>query len=214
MSDWALESDYSGYVGQTLGDSYISLAGFTVPLTLTLYSVNGDGSVGSTIGAPYTVDAFIPWRPAPDPADCGAGSTRWLGSDGNCYNGALSTVTFQLPAVPVPGQFIYGISYNTTNYGANPTTGVSGPYDSLNLGVTPTANGPSVGSNPVGYNYVARSGGDFGPSGYDPTWIGQIEFDSTPEPAGLALTGMGLLGLGLGLRRARSRQHSADGGRR
>jgi len=200
MSDWALESDYDSHVGHTFGGSDISLAGFTVPLTLTLYNVNGDGSVGLPIGSSYTVDAFIPWRPPPDPADCGTGSTKWLGPDGNCYSGSLSTVTFELPYVSVPGEFIYGLAFNTADHGYIPT-GVDGPYVSLNFAVTLAD--PSAGSSPGRQGYASASSPPMTPVGMG-GYIGEIQFDSTPEPAGMALAGMGLLGLCLGLRRARS----------
>jgi hypothetical protein len=206
MSDWAYESEFSG----SLNGSTITPDGFYVPLTLTLYSVGAGNSVGLPIQA-FNLDALIPWRPEPNPTGCPTGpdypnniNNQWQASNGTCYNGALSTVTFDLGSILAPGQFIYGLAFDTTNYGSHPTN-VAGPYDSLNFGVTPAASGPSVGSNPVGYNYVAQHGGGFGPSGYDSSSIGQIEFDSTPEPANMTLAGMALLGLFLGLRRARSR---------
>ena len=197
MSDWALESDY-GSAGE-LGGSTLTAAGFTIPLTLNLYNVGAGNSVGSVIGSYEIADAFIPWRPAASP-DCG---TAWLASDGNCYNGLLSTVTFDLPAVSVPGEFIYGLAFNTADYGYSPTH-VRGPYNSLNFALILAP--PSVGSNPQGgLGYWSTSSvtpmSQVNTGGY----IGEIEFGSTPEPAGIALTGMGLLGLCLGVRRARLR---------
>lgn len=197
MSDWAPESDWSGDIGQTLGGSDITVAGFTVPLTLTLYEVNAGDSVGSLIGS-YTVDASIPWRPAPGG---GCPNNGWLASDG-CHSGSLSTVTFELPNVSVPDEFIYGLAFNTADYGYSPT-GVDGPYESLNFAVTLSA--PSAGSNPQGGQGYASAASppmsSTGTGGY----IGEIEFDAAPEPASTTLAGLGLLGLCLGLRRGRRR---------
>jgi hypothetical protein len=115
MSDWALGSDYAP------NGTTITASGFYVPLTLNLYNVGSGNSVGSLIVA-ETIDAFIPWRPEASPG-CG---TAWLASNGNCYNGSLSTVTFDLTGVTVPDEIIYGLAFNTTDYGTSPT-GVLGP---------------------------------------------------------------------------------------
>ncbi|MBZ5575116.1 MAG: hypothetical protein LAP40_00990 [Acidobacteriia bacterium] len=135
MSNWALESTY-----ETLGTS----AGFYVPLTLNLYNVGAGNTVGSLFDS-VTTNAFIQWRPEAS-AGCGTG---YLGGDGTCYNGLAQVVTFDLSGVSAPGQFIYGLAFNTTDYGANPTH-VAGPYDSLNFGLMgdgSTSVTPSTGSD-------------------------------------------------------------------
>src|ERR1017187_2328011 len=198
MSDWALASDYGS-----------TQPGFNQLLTLTIYSVGA----GDTVGAPIavdTVDAFIPWRP---PASAGCGSA-WLAGDGHCYNGLTSEVTFDLPSFTAPGQVIYGLSFDTTNYGANPT-GLPGPYDSLNFGLAVT--GPTVGSDPLpgtaylnstwGGLYTDGGAGGLGIFRQDTNWApysGAIEFDGqAPEPATLTLLGAGLIGLAFFRRRVR-----------
>jgi hypothetical protein len=106
----------------------------------------------------------------------------------------------------VPSQFIWGLAFNTTDYGANPTH-VLGPYDSLNIGLNTGV--PSVGSdlvpgsvywntsyagfytNPNADPGVFQQDTDWAP--YDPA----IQFSGTvtPEPSFLLLVGFGFAGL-------------------
>jgi hypothetical protein len=193
MSDWALESTYEG-VGLTTG--------FDVPLTLTLYTVGSSNSVGAVIWS-GSIDAHILWRPEAS-AGCG---TAWLAADGKCYNGLAQTVTFSMDSVVVPSQFIWGLSFNTSDYGASPTH-VLGPYDSLNVG---TSGGASIGSDLVAnsaywntsYGPFYGDGGAGGTgtfrldqgawAGYDPA----AEFDAVPEPGSFGMMIGAALTLGL-----------------
>jgi len=188
MSDWALAADYGS-----------TAPGFNVPLTLNLYGVGPSDTVGSLL-ATQTIDAFIPWRPPSGGCD---DPTAWLASNGNCYHGLASPVSFVLTGLEVPDQVIYGLALNTQHYGT-PPIGAPGPYNSLNIGLATTA--PSVGSNPLpGTAYVSANGGAFEQEQNWAPYSGAIQFnDTAPEPWTLLLTGAGLLSLGV-LRRKPTR---------
>jgi hypothetical protein len=206
MSNWAYESEW-----EPLGTS----TGFNIPLTLNLYNVGAGDTVGSMI-ATQTIDAFIPWRPEPTPGTCAPGSNNdYLGSDGQCYAGSNSTVSFDFTGTTVPDEIIYGLAYNTTDYGYNPT-GVPGPDESLNFALATVP--PTVGSNPLpdtaywntsfAGNYADGGAAGVGIFRQDQEWTpysGIIQFDATssvPEPRYSALAG-GIMLLGLLIKKMR-----------
>ena len=123
--------------------------GWTDPaITLNLYAANnsvpGQPAPGNLI-ATVTQPFFIPWRPEPSPL-CGVGSTLWYASDG-CHNGMAFEIVFDFSSLSLtlPDQLIFGIAYNTQIAG-QPPTGVTGPYNDLNVGLS--AIPPSPGTNP------------------------------------------------------------------
>ncbi len=183
MSDWALASTY-GSLNPT----------WDYPLTLNLYNVDNSGPTtepGSLI-ASVTQTFAIPWRPEAD-VTC-SGGTAWRASDGSCYNGLAFTVTFDFTGTTVPDQIIYGLAFNTTTYGSQPT-GQLGPYDSLNFGLTTAA--PTTGGNPLpGTVYWNNSSMNW-------SYTGTVAFDTVPEPATCLLLGAGLLGMCVLARRRR-----------
>ncbi|HUO10853.1 MAG TPA: hypothetical protein VM008_21300 [Phycisphaerae bacterium] len=133
LSDWATQANNPGY-----GDS----TGFDQALTLNIYNTNGSNPslAGSLIGS-VTETFHIAWL-VPTGTD---GVGPYYTVNGVNYHGVAQTATFDLSSadITVPDQFIYTLSFNTQNYGTNPT-GVSGPYNSLNFGLVSGA--PTVGS--------------------------------------------------------------------
>ena len=79
----------------------------------------------------------------------GANTGLWY-SKGECVTSKTAKVTIPLKVAKLPEEAIISVSYNTSNYGYNPT-GCAGecPEDSLNVGVTEPPNyEPTTGSNP------------------------------------------------------------------
>ena len=140
MSNWALYADYSSDARYATNTST-----WTHPITVNVYSSHlGTNGAPDTLLASTTEDVTIPWRPAADPTCAG---TAWKAGDGLCYNGIAFTATFDLSTlnVTLPDDVIVGIAYNTQSYGQTPL-GVSGPYNSLNVGV-PTNQPVAVGTD-------------------------------------------------------------------
>lgn len=151
LSSWGCQSG-----GWTNGCVTTPGSTFQEPITLNIYNVNPDNSVGSLITS-VTQTFNIPYRPSSDPADCLLNQTQWYSSaTGECYNGLATNVTFNIPSVVVPSTIIYGIAYNTSDYGSPPdgdstdchATPEGCGYDSLNVGLT-IADQPSIGSDPL-----------------------------------------------------------------
>ena len=58
-------------------------------------------------------------------------------------------ITFNISGVTLPNSIVYGIVYNTSNYGPNPL-GVTGPYDSLNVAVSTDGSGSTTNNVTAG----------------------------------------------------------------
>jgi hypothetical protein len=202
LSNWALESTY-----QTVGTS----AGYYVPMTLSLYTDPLTGMAPTSTIATTTTNVFVPWRPEAS-TSCTGGA--YMASDGNCYNGSLSSAQFQMNNLNISGPVIVGLMFNTQSYGPNPT-GAAGPYNSLNFALN--TNPPTVGSNTApGSVYWNTSFGGFlanpanaGIFAQDPNWspyTPAMTITGTPpvpEPASMVLTATGLLGVATFARRRR-----------
>ena len=124
ISTWSCEN-----AGWTTNCVTTPDAKFDHPVTIRLLDTNGNVLV-------VAAQTFsMPYRPSSDLA-CG---TRWMASDGKCYNGYAFKLDFDLSdlEVTLPDTVVYEVAYNTQHYGAAPTR-VSGPYDSLNVALYDT----------------------------------------------------------------------------
>ena len=94
---------------------------FSEPITLNIYNVGANNTVGSLI-ASVTQTFNIPYRPSADATDCPSAPTEWYdAANGQCYNGLATNVTFNLSNVTVPDSVIYGVAYNTRTTARRPT---------------------------------------------------------------------------------------------
>jgi hypothetical protein len=116
---------------------------FSQPVTLNIY----DPSDTVNPIATSTQTFAIPYRPSAS-AKCAALNFpgKWYSSGTKtCFNGLADNVTFGFSGVTLPNSVVYGIVYNTRDFGPNPT-GVAGPYDSLNIALS-TESDESAGSS-------------------------------------------------------------------
>jgi hypothetical protein len=172
MSSWGCQT------GNWNNDTCATTPGstFSTPITLNIYSPGANGAVGALI-ATDTQSFAIPYRPSADNTHCtsAAGTLgEWYdATEAACHNGLAVNITFdfssQHPALP--SSLIYGIQYNTSDYGPVPyghatacaaTTAGCG-YDSLNVGLSSDATAVTAGSdanpgklymnNKFGYEY-------------------------------------------------------------
>jgi len=194
MNNWAFFSTYRTDVNWNGNTAFFSL-----PLTMNLYNVGAGNAVGSLL-ATRTITANIAWRPEPTPS---CGGTAWLAPNGTCYNGLAQNVTFDFSGTVVPDNIIFGISYNTATHGYQPT-GISGPYNSLNVAVTTSAASVGADGGPAGSNYRNTSpnflgNNEFAPNTFSGAFSPMVEFVATtsrvPEPSSALLLVAGAAGL-------------------
>lgn len=140
LTSWACESG-----GWNTSDCETTPgATFSHPITLNLYKVANDGTVGDEI-ASVTQTFDIPYRPSANPA-C-SDEKQWMDTNEDCFNGYNHVVVFDLSGVSVPDTIIYGVAYNTSHYGETPIGGANGPYDSLNVGLNTDEPAPYIGTD-------------------------------------------------------------------
>ncbi len=135
LSSWACESG-----GWSTHDCVTTPgATFNVPITFNVYSVGPSNSVGPQI-ASKTQNFDIPFRPSSDTVNCD--NESWY--DGtSCFHGKAVNVTFNFAGETLPDNVIFGITFNTSNFGYAPLGGSNNPTDSLNIATYP-ANGVST----------------------------------------------------------------------
>jgi hypothetical protein len=138
MSSWACESGSGSTCVTTPGST------FTHPITFNIYHVDSGGLPGTLI-ATRTQTFTLKFRPTSDDgSNCGGDNTAWFSAaDSACYHGLAQKITFNFKPqhLVLPNSIVYGIAYNTSDYGYNPigvqpcnSTTQGCPYDSLNVG--------------------------------------------------------------------------------
>ena len=149
MSSWACQS------GNWSDGTCTTATGatFSQPITLNIYAADGTTPLGSV-----TQTFSIPYRPSSttvSAAKCGGDITAWYQpaqghNASGCYHGVTSNVTFNLSGVTVPtdGNIVYGIAFQTRDYGLNGGSGISGPADSLNVALN-TFTTPPTGTGSI-----------------------------------------------------------------
>jgi len=151
MSSWACQS------GSWIDGTCLTAPGstFAEPITLNLYDTPTSASFprpGSLI-VTMTATFNIPYRPS---ASTGCTNGGWGSS---CFHGLATNIVFDFDLmsghIKLPDSIVYGIAYNTSDYGAVPqrpqpcnatTTGC--PYDSLNVALSTDPTDLSAGSDP------------------------------------------------------------------
>lgn len=158
MSSWGCQTGSGATCSTSPG------ATFSEPITLNIYAVGPPSADGpSTVtGSPIATETktfAIPYRPSADPTDCSTApddGTQWYDAAlATCFNGYLTDITFDFGHVTLPDSVIYGIAYNTSDYGAHPygdstachAAGDCG-YDALNVALSNDPPSPAVGSDP------------------------------------------------------------------
>jgi hypothetical protein len=195
MSSWGCQSGGDTTCVTTPG------AVFSLPITLNLYAVNTDNSVGDLL-ASDTQTFKIPFRPSADLDNCSGGP--WFDvAEAHCYNGLAHNISWDLGgrSVTLPDKVIVTVMYNTSHHGYQPfgehTFCYPGcAYDSLNVALMTGA--PLVGSDPLPdaaylsstWSGAYGDGGDgglgvfrFDPSGWTP-YQPAIQIDTYPQQTG------------------------------
>jgi hypothetical protein len=118
---------------------------FEVPMTVQIYAVGAGQEPGALI-ASQTVAQQLRYRPSADP---GCTTAPYAGgfknAAGECVNGQLEPVSFNMAGVTLPNQVIVSLSYNTSTSGYGQPAPSGGPADSLNVALAgPAATGTTL----------------------------------------------------------------------
>lgn len=124
---------------------------FAAPLTLNVYAVGSENSVGALL-ASTTKTATLPYRPT---SNCPTDPTKFVAADGSCNHGLPVPVPFEVEGT-LPHRVIVAVEYAPV-----------GPLASLNVALEGPA---TVGSNPLealegiywNSTFFGTSGGTFG----------------------------------------------------
>jgi hypothetical protein len=156
MSSWGCQQGawFSGDCKTTSG------AKFFVPITLNLYNATTTApsttpvQPGTAI-ASVTKTFRIPYRPSASAKCTGGSAGEWFLEHHGCFNGKAVNIVFDFSSLHLrlPSTIVYGVSYNTSDFGPEPigdvtachATSAGCPYDSLNVGLAPSV---KVGAKP------------------------------------------------------------------
>ena len=109
LTSWACET------GEWQSNNCVTTPGatFSHPVTVNLYAVNANGSVGSVI-ATKTQTIAAQYRPSADPTCVGADLGKWRADNGTCYNGKAFDVNFDFSAQhkTLPNEVIATVAYD------------------------------------------------------------------------------------------------------
>jgi len=173
------------------------LAGFEHPMTVTVYAKSVDDPEANTsrpgaVLATVTQTIFVPYRPSPDPENCGVGTTKWYSvADSTvdvpkCYDGHAFLATFDFSALDVvlPTDVIVSIAYKTNFTSANPTPNNE---DLLNVGVAMAL--PKVGTDVFPANMYLNSADptEYADGGVAGTGVFRADVGAWAETPGLIL---------------------------
>jgi hypothetical protein len=154
MSSWACQSG-----GWSTKDCATKAgATFTEPITLNLYTANTPGStLPGVLITSITKTFSIPYRPSASAKCTGTSAGEWFDGRQGCFNGKAVDITFNFGSlhVTLPRNIVFGIVYNTSQYGPKPygalaceSTVAGCPYDSLNVALSQDPTNLTRGSDP------------------------------------------------------------------
>ena len=155
MSSWACQK--GSWTGTP---ECITEAGakYEMPMTMSVNEVEPSGAVGPLVMS-VTKMQKLPYRPRENRFKCLNGKGEPEGgyfAKGSCYHGKYFKISFPFGRRTWPSKVIISVSYNTSDYGAEPQrpqacNGESGGcfYDSLNVALIEPPEKPTVGSDPA-----------------------------------------------------------------
>lgn len=178
---------------------------FNEPITLNIYQAPvsdpttqpdtpGSGLPGALIVSVTKTFAIL-YRPSENNTKCiGDEAGEWFDvARGECFNGLATNITYNLSSLSLtlPRNIVFGIAYNTSDYGAHPygdatachSTPQGCPYDSLNVGLAQDPDNLNRGTDPhPGFVYWnTQTAGNYCDTGNAGT--GTFRFDSPSTPA-------------------------------
>ncbi len=212
MSSWGCEQgSWSTPAGSADQNPCLTTPGatFNEPITLNIYQVGPPSAYGpSTAGALIATDTqtfAIPYRPSEDDVNCTTGGLpngAWYDAAlATCFHGYLTNIQFDFGHVTLPTNVIYGIAYNTSDFGAAPygdatachtaTDSYVAPatyddcgYDSLNVASSQEPTAPSVGTDAYpGTAYLDVNAEDYAVNVYCDGGAAGINVFRIDEPA-------------------------------